>query len=265
LKTSFPNLSKFDKNPLEFKLNRKPDFRLEKNGKILYLNVDGLYIHSEAGPSKLDNNYHFKLRKSFEDNKSRIVQFRENELQRPEVIRSIVNSFFGDFNKIYARKCKIKKLVQKEAKAFFDKNHLMGNSPAPTFGLFFEDEVVCAISVKRKKTGIDITRFCNKLDTQVLGGMSKLLKHITKLYDPDFIQSFVDLRYANGHSYDKLGFTLKSTTQGWNWTDYKKTFNRLSCRANMDSRKLTQAQHAAELKYSKIYDAGQAKYVKELK
>jgi len=78
------------------------------------------------------------------------------------------------------------------------------------------------------------------------------------------VVSFCDLRYALGHTYTKLGFALEKTTLGWSWTDFKNTFNRLNCRANMDDRKLTQAEHAAELKWAKIYDAGQAKYVKEI-
>ena len=76
--------------------------------------------------------------------------------------------------------------------------------------------------------------------------------------------SFVDLRYGNGSSLLKAGFELKGITLGWKWTDFKSTYNRLRCRANMDDRKLTEKEHANELGLYKIYDAGQAKFIKEI-
>jgi hypothetical protein len=42
-------------------------------------------------------------------------------------------------------------------------------------------------------------------------------------------------------------------------------FNRLTCRANMDERELSEKEYAAEQGLFKIYDAGQAKYIKILK
>jgi hypothetical protein len=266
LKPIFPELEKYDRMPTEFKINRKPDFRLERNGKILYVNIDGLFTHSESSnglPGK-DNRYHFKLREDFEQNQSRIMQFRENELQKPNIIRSIVGAYFNLSTKIYARKCIIKKVSTSDAQSFFDLNHLMGFTPAPTFGLYHNNQLVCAISTKKKGDGLDIIRFCNALNIQVVGGLSKLLEYVKEFYRPNFIQSFVDLRYATGESYKKLDFTLSSITLGWSWTDFRETYNRLQCRANMDDRRLTQAEYAAEKSWVKIYDAGQAKWVKVL-
>jgi len=62
----------------------------------------------------------------------------------------------------------------------------------------------------------------------------------------------------------KKGFIKERETLGWKWTDGKNTFNRLRCRANMDDRGLTQKDHAEELGWYKIYDAGQRLYVKIL-
>lgn len=262
LNVPFPNLSKYNKEPQEFKINRKPDFRLEKDNKILYLNIDGLYYHSEASRN-LDKSYHLSLRQDFESNNHKIVQFRSNELQKPLIIKSIIESYFGLSQKIYARKCTIKEVPTNIAKEFFNLNHLMGHLHSPTFGLYREEELVCAISIKKKEDGLDVVRFCNKIDMQVVGGLSKLLKHIENTYKPSFIQSFVDLRYATGHSYLKIGFELQGTSLGWSWTDGINVFNRLKCRANMDDRQLSQEEHAKELKWYKIYDAGQAKYIKK--
>jgi len=159
-------------------------------------------------------------------------------------------------------------VIQIEANAFFQQNHLMGvYRAAKTYGLYTQDnELVCCMSLRRSKddNSLEISRFCSLLYTSVRGGFSKLLKFIEKLHNPSKILSFCDLRYSSGQSYEKLNFKLQATSLGWQWTDFLNIYNRRLCRANMDQRNLTQAEHSAELKWYKIYDAGQAKYVKEL-
>jgi len=61
------------------------------------------------------------------------------------------------------------------------------------------------------------------------------------------------------------GFEETREALGWKWTDGTNTFNRLKCRANMDKRGLRQAEHAKELGWYKIYDAGQRLYVKKIR
>jgi hypothetical protein len=147
------------------------------------------------------------------------------------------------------------------AQDFLESNHIMGKyAAAKHVGLFHGDQLVSMISYRKHRDGIDISRFCNLLDTAVVGGLSKLLAFIQKNENPKFIQSYVDLRYGDGHSLKKIGFTLDGVTLSWKWTDGKKTYNRLRCRANMDDRGLTEKQHAEELKWLRIYDSGQAKF-----
>ena len=111
---------------------------------------------------------------------------------------------------------------------------------------------------KKRGSRTELNRFCSKIDTIIVGGLSKLLKRM-----PDgIIESFVDLRYATGDSLKTLGFTLESCTLGWRWTDAKITYNRHYCRANQDSRNLSERAYAKEAKLFKIYDAGQAKWVR---
>ena len=51
-------------------------------------------------------------------------------------------------------------------------------------------------------------RFCNKLNTSVVGGASKLLKHFIKEIEPNEIISYSDRRWGSGNMYEQLGFTL---------------------------------------------------------
>jgi hypothetical protein len=63
-----------------------------------------------------------------------------------------------------------------------------------------------------------------------------------------------------------MGFTKKKEVLSWKWADIrsKHTYNRLKCRANMDSRNLSEKEYASELGWVKIYDAGQALFIKQI-
>jgi hypothetical protein len=78
------------------------------------------------------------------------------------------------------------------------------------------------------------------------------------------IHNWVDLRYGTGKHLSEKNFVFARETLGWKWTDSKNTFNRLKCKANMDDRKLSEMQHAEELGWHKIYDAGQRLWVRKL-
>lgn len=251
------NIDFYNKKILDY----RPDFKLNEN---VYLNVDGLYWHAE---DKCDKLYHFNLRKTFEENGLFIFQIREDEIlnnSKFEIVKSIIANKLGTLNnKIQARKCLIKQVSQEEAAAFLDKNHLMGKTNAKHIGLFYEDILISLLSYKIFQSTIKIERFCSQINTIVNGGFSKLLKKIETEYPSKSINYWVDLRYGSGKYLENLGFKHCKDTLGFKWTDYKKTYNRLSCKANMDDRMLTQKQYAEELNLHKIFDAGQRLYIKE--
>lgn len=235
-------------------LEYRPGFRI--NDKVFF-NVDGLYWHSEC--VKEDSRYHFNMRKDFEKRGLRILQFREDEVcQKLDIVLSIIGHLLNKSSRIFARKTNIKKVSHKDAKEFLEKTHLMGSIKARHIGLYYNDELVMVMSYKvNSKNILKIERLSSKLDTVVVGGFSKLLKRCIELTSPETVQYWVDLRYGTGNHLKNYGFEQKRETLGWKWTDFRNTYNRLRCRANMDDRCLTQAEHAAELGWVKIYDAGQ--------
>lgn len=227
------------------------DFKVKED---VYLNVDGLYWHCE---DKVDKEYHSKMRQSAEQSNIRLIQIRQDEIEfKAEIIKSIISHVKGATTKsVSARKCQIKDVSNKEAKEFYARTHLMGHCDAKHLGLFLEEVLVSLISFKSKGMGIDITRFSSELDTSVRGGLSRLLSAVESI-NPNvkFIEYWVDLRYGSGKGLETLGFTkAKDQVGGFCWTDYYNTFNRLRC---------TTKEKAEELKWKKIYDAGQRCYVK---
>lgn len=249
---------KFDKTEPWMCKKYRPDFKIDDD---TYVNVDGLYWHSEF---MVDKNYHFNMRKSFEKNNKRIFQIRADEIiddRKFEIIKSMIKNNLGESTKIFGRKTSISKVSHKEASEFLDRNHLMGSVKAKHIGLYNKDMLVCILSYKEYKNKVKVERFCSEKDCVVIGGFSKLLKKLQGISNKD-IHYWVDLRYGTGSYLERFGFEFARETLGWKWTDFRHTYNRLSCRANMDERKLSQKEHASEMGYSKIYDAGQRLFVK---
>src|SRR5690606_27092537 len=191
----------------------KPDFKLSSQ---FFVNVDGLYWHSEK---QKDKKYHFNLRKEFENAGLRIFQFREDEIRdKPKIVKSIVNNALGKTkNRLFARKCKVQTVKQKEASKFLKENHLMGSTNAKHLGLFYQDNLVTLLSYKQRKYICKIERFCSVLETNVVGGFSKLLKHLEKnCLKPEIteIHNWVDLRYGTGNHLKTKGFEQVKETLG---------------------------------------------------
>jgi hypothetical protein len=240
-------------------LKYKPDFKISEK---IAINADGLYWHSEK--IKDNKKYHFDMRRKYEDFGLRIFQFRADEINyKMPIVKSIIENQKGKSKKIFARKTKVSALKHKDAEKFFNETHLMGSIKAKHFCLKHDKEVVMVLSYKIYKGSLKIERLSSKLNTVVVGGFSKLLKHCTRNLKFSNIDYWVDLRYGTGSFLLNHGFVLKKETLGWKWTDFDKTYNRLKCRANMDNRRLSEKDHAAELKWYKIYDAGQRLYSKE--
>lgn len=109
----------------------------------------------------------------------------------------------------------------------------------------------------RGKCNYELIRFCNKLDTSVIGGASKILKN-SRI---DSFISYCDLRYINGGLYQTLNMKLiKTSTPNYYYTIDK---IHLLHRMNFQKHKISKfgdTRTEREIMYSKgyrrIYDCG---------
>jgi hypothetical protein len=261
------SIKHFGQRPKELTRLYKPDFKLSEK---IYLNVDGLYWHSEK---RKDNDYHFIMRQEFESSNLRLFQFHEDEVyNKSDIIKSIVSNALGMTpNKLYARKTTIKIVPQIDANEFLINNHLMGKTMAKHIGLYDiidDTRLLALMSYKVNGVVCKIERFCSLVDYNIVGGFSKLLSYIENNClkgTVKQIHNWVDLRYGTGVHLSSKGFQMARETQGWKWSDGTCTHNRLKCRANMDERMLSEKDHAEELGWYRLYDAGQRLYIKEIK
>lgn len=241
------------------------------------IELNGIYWHSDK---YLDKNYHLDKLKDCERKGIRLIQIFEDEwLYKKEIVKSRLLNLIGKTpNKIYARKCEIKEVDSTTAGKFLDENHIQGKLGSKIkLGLYFENELVSLMTFGglRKNLGqtakegsYELLRFCNKLNTNVVGGASKLLKHFEKTYRPKEIISYADRRWSNGNLYKQLGFEHVSDSQpNYFYVNRDVRENRFKYRKSelvkqgFDPNK-TERQIMEDLGYSRVYDCGTMKFYK---
>lgn len=216
--------------------------------KNVVVELDGLYWHSDR---ILDKDYHYKKKELYIEKGYDSLFFREDELNnKMEICLSILKNKLLLNDKIYARKCNFDILKTSEIRDFLNNNHMMGCGSGYAYCLKNFDEIVCVMQIKKYKDGWDISRFCTKLNTSVIGGFSKLLKEFIKREKPKYIRCFVDRRYGDGSHMKKFGFVKKSCDISFKWTNNIDTFHRLKYPSNS----------GYDEGLYKIWDCGQTNY-----
>jgi hypothetical protein len=240
----------------------------EKNVAIEY---NGLYWHSEQ---YVDKDYHLNKTESCKNKNIKLIHIFEDEwLDKKEIVKSRLRNILGlTKNKIYARNCIIKQVSTKESKVFLNDNHIQGDCKSSVvIGLFYNDELVSLMTFgKRPMIGDnsqELIRFCNKINTTVIGGADRLLKFFIKTYRPKEIISYADRRWSQGDLYEKLKFDfVGNTVPNFFYIINKKRVNRLKfqkhklVKSGYDKNK-TANQIMLENNIYKIYDCGSKRYV----
>jgi len=233
----------------------------EKNLGIEY---NGLYWHCVLQKSELYHENKTNICKSL--SVSLIHVFEDEWRDKKEIIKSMISSRLNmSSTKVYARNCNIIELSSKQRQEFFSINHLDGDVKShKAWGLLDKNtkEIIYAISLRKpfhssKGNVYEIARCCPKLNHNVPGGLSKLVKVAcvySKINYKTGLLTYVDTRHGGtGKGYELAGFKLKSKTSPrfW-WTNFDNRFNRFKYKANK-SNNLTEAQVAEQNEVTKIW------------
>jgi hypothetical protein len=234
---------------------------------------NGLYWHNELFKSP---NYH--LEKTIKCNNLGIglVHIFEDEwIYKKEIVKSIIkNKLNISENKIYARKCIIKEVSTPESKKFLDENHIQGNvNSSVKLGLYHNDELISLMTFSRgriimggKKDEWELNRFCNKINTNVIGSASKLLKSFVSTYKPEKLISYSDVRIFDGKMYEKLNFKMISQSKPNYWyvigdkRHYRFNFNKSNLVKEGYDKDKTEKQIMFDRKIYRIYDCGNIRW-----
>lgn len=238
----------------------------------LAIEFNGLYWHSEAFK---DKTYHLdKTLKCREKNVHLIHIWEDDWLNRKDILKSnICNKLDILSDRIYARKCVVKNVNNEDTSKFLNKNHIQGYAKfSNSIGLYYNDELVSLMtfgwrSINGKKE-YELIRFCNKLNTIVIGAASKLFSYFIKHNtDINSITSFADRSIFNGSIYNTLGFKFihKTSPNYWWVVDgvrrHRFTYNKKKLvKQGYDPLK-TEVEIMHERGYYRIYGCGQDKWV----
>lgn len=179
--------------------------------KKLAIEFDGLHWHNE---NHIENNYHLNKTKACNEKGIDLIHvFEDDWLERKEIVKSMIASRLGIYQqKIFARKCIITNINKESAKEFFNKNHLQGFAYGDLYlALIYNNEIVQCICINKKgwhDGNVELTRMTTKLNTQVIGGFSKLMKHVSDYIDFTTITSYIYKAWFNGKGYKESGFTV---------------------------------------------------------
>jgi len=237
------------------------------------IEFDGLYWHSEIAGT--DKNYHINKTNLCTEKGIQLIHIFEHEWDnKPKIVKSIILSKLGIYNrKIYARQCEIKEISNGEYEKFTYLNHIQGYTPAKyRYGLYYNDELVqiCSFGKSRfKKDEIELIRSCSLINTQVIGGFDRLVKHFVSEYKPKNLVSYVDRRYFDGHGYRNWKLVGETDINYWYWkhgTDYiesrmKYQKHKLNEVLEVYDESKTEYENMMMNGYTRIWDCGNLKFV----
>ena len=247
--------------------------------KKLAIEFDGIYWHNELYK---DKNYHLNKTLFCKEKGIDLIHVFEDDWKyNQNIIKSMIASRLGIYQqKIFARKCEVKEISKDSAKRFFNENHLQGFVKCGYYlSLQYNNQIVQCVAITEKgwhDGNVELTRMVTKLNTQVVGGFSKLMKHISDYIEYKSITSYVYKAWFNGKGYIESGFkVVKENNPSYSYVvngrrvhkshfrkdKIKKMFERGELKF-YDSNK-TEHEIMKENKIYRIYDCGTIKVVYE--
>ena len=201
---------------------------------------------------------------------------------KKEIIKSMIANDLGfTSNRLYARNTEVCEITSDECKEFLNTNHRQGNTFA-SIRLGLKDkktnELVSVMTFNKIRStigknsrfdGYELSRFCSKLDTLVIGGASKLFKYFLNNFPGIDIVSFSDKAHTSGKLYQVLGFhKVSESTPSYVWVNMKDDsyYTRVTCQKknlcklfhdnSIDVENKTEKQIMEEHGYAQVFDSG---------
>jgi hypothetical protein len=262
----------------------KQHFRLQNREIDVYvpdarvgIEFNGIYWHSEKLGT--DKNYHLDKKNLCASNSIRLLQFWDYQWEtKQEIVKSIISTALGCNSKIFARKCKIKEISEKESRLFLEENHLAGSARGSflRLGAFHADELVFVMTFSKsrfskseKQDTIELLRMCSKKFTTIIGGPTKMLQFFRSQYYSGELISFCDEMAFSGDVYRQLGFNKIDAGKPAAWyfgndgeLKHRMTYQkkRLLHLLGIQESELTEWQLAQQLGLNRVWDCGSSKW-----
>jgi len=236
----------------------------------LAIEINGVYWHRDIDGSK--KNYHKIKTDICESNNIRLLHITDKEIDfKFDMVKNLISSALGLNKRIYARKCIVDNIDSKTFANFMYSNHFQGSiNSSIRYGLFCRGDLVSVMGFSKprfsSKQDYELTRFCNKIGYNVVGGASKLFKRFCIDNKNKTVVSYCDRKFFTGTMYERIGMDLSHLSPpNYVWihnntgdvlTRYQTQKHKLeNCPENY-----TEHMYMTDKNYFKLYDSGQKVY-----
>jgi hypothetical protein len=212
-------------NSFEYVVNTK-SFDIIVPDQNTLIEIDPTYTHS--GISK--NHYHSALTKYYHRDKTLIAEqhgFRcihVFDWDDPDFIVDMLR----DKTILYARKCDLRRIDDKEASAFEADNHIQGSCSGQSicYGLYHDNQLVSVMTFGKPRYNkwyqYELLRLCTMRRYAIVGGAERMFKAFVREYNPESVISYCDIAKFSGDVYLKLGFKhIRNTAPNAVWSKKK--------------------------------------------
>lgn len=183
----------------------------------LGIECNGEYFHSER---VINKNYHLEKTKKCNEKNIHLLHFFGKDIKtKSNIVFNIIKTHtVGNKYKILGRKCSVRYITNKVARAFHNKYHLSGFCNARKhYGLFYKSRLVSVVSVGKHRftkvaNNCEIIRYSVMRNIYVVGGFAKILKQIKNDFKGQLLHTYADLNLFTGSVYTANGFTYVKDT-----------------------------------------------------
>ena len=237
------------------------------------IEYNGLRWHSEK--FNKDKNYHLNKLKKCNEKGIKLIQIFEDEwTEHKELVLNKLKHILGFNNneKVYARKCEIKKIDKHIGYDFLNKNHIQSSVGSTVFlGAFYNNELIAVMSFTNDGEDCwNLTRYASDNNKRCIGVAGKLFKAFLTVYSPKYVKSFADRRWTlseENNLYTNLGFKLgKIISPDYRYINGQKREHKFNYRKQILNKKyglplsMTETEMTTQLGFYKIWDCGLYKF-----
>jgi hypothetical protein len=234
----------------------------------LAIEVNGLYWHSynPTSPIPEDRLKHYRKTRAAMAAGYQLLHFTDWQWRhkRP-IVEGILTSKLQLNQKIFARQCQLGQISAKQARDFFELNHLDGFASASEYwALIHQGHIVQCIGSGKKRfgdrSGVEIIRLASRTGITVTGGLSRLLAAIQREHPGEHISTYCSNDISHAAGYRAVGFRVVSETgPGYIWTDGTEVVSRYQCQRKNLARWLT-GYDPAKSESANLFAAGYRRY-----
>lgn len=189
--------------------------------------INGIFFHGELN-GRCHKTYHNEKTVACHNEGVKLIHITSAQwyLKR-DIVESRILAKLGIFqSRIYARATSIVQLSNSDSVKFLEDNHIQGSCPSTVnYGLLYNNTLVAVMTFGKarfdKQHQWELLRYCNSLNTTVVGGASKLFKYFIQQMSPRSVVTYSDRSWNCGELYEALGFTFKHTSSPNFWVFHR--------------------------------------------